>query len=226
MRLAYEKGGDTGLLVRRAMIGKNAKKSVCTQGFSLIEAAIVLGVVGLVIGGIWTAASSVSEGHKISETVNGIIYTVRRVQGLISMQDAEAIGDEVYITDALIASKAFPSNWINGNFATNPFGGSVTSWTKTTSTGQRFSLFLDSIPRAPCIKLVVKLSSIGMPMRENDGSDNFDEIRSRPLLRYLAVNGKANWETFTFPVSAAVAETACNQDSNLLESSYNYARVN
>ena len=29
------------------------------SGFSLIEAAIVLGVIGLVIGGIWAASSSV-----------------------------------------------------------------------------------------------------------------------------------------------------------------------
>lgn len=34
------------------------------RGFNLVEAAIVLGVVGLVIGGIWIAASSVSRENK------------------------------------------------------------------------------------------------------------------------------------------------------------------
>lgn len=36
-----------------------------SKGFSLIEAAIVLGVVGLVIGGIWAAASSVREQNRV-----------------------------------------------------------------------------------------------------------------------------------------------------------------
>lgn len=34
------------------------------RGFSLIEAAIVLGIVGLVIGGIWVAASAISHRQK------------------------------------------------------------------------------------------------------------------------------------------------------------------
>jgi len=36
------------------------------HGFNLIEAAIVLGIVGLVLGGIWIAASSVMERQRES----------------------------------------------------------------------------------------------------------------------------------------------------------------
>lgn len=43
------------------------------QGFSLIEAAIVLGIVGLVIGGLWTAATSVSEKLKMSRAITQTI---------------------------------------------------------------------------------------------------------------------------------------------------------
>jgi type II secretory pathway pseudopilin PulG len=39
------------------------------RGFSLIEVALVLGVVGLVIGGVWFAAANVSENQKASKTV-------------------------------------------------------------------------------------------------------------------------------------------------------------
>lgn len=39
------------------------------KGFNLIEAAIVLGVVGFVIGGIWVAASSVNENWKINKNI-------------------------------------------------------------------------------------------------------------------------------------------------------------
>lgn len=37
------------------------------QGFNLIEAAIVLGVIGLVIGGIWIAAASVQRNNRRAE---------------------------------------------------------------------------------------------------------------------------------------------------------------
>lgn len=42
------------------------------HGFSLIEAAIVLGIVGLVIGGIWVAATSVREKNKAAEVSKDI----------------------------------------------------------------------------------------------------------------------------------------------------------
>lgn len=45
-------------------IGRNARR-----GFNLIEAAIVLGVVGLVIGGIWYSAAAMYENYKVNKTV-------------------------------------------------------------------------------------------------------------------------------------------------------------
>lgn len=42
------------------------------RAFSLIETAIVLGVVGLVIGGIWVAAASVMQQQKIGDTLAAI----------------------------------------------------------------------------------------------------------------------------------------------------------
>ena len=42
------------------------------RGFNLIEAAIVLGIVGLVIGGIWVAAAKISQKQRVSQTLEGI----------------------------------------------------------------------------------------------------------------------------------------------------------
>ena len=44
------------------------------RGFNLIEAAIVLGVVGLVIGGIWVAAAAVSESRKQAKIAHDVGY--------------------------------------------------------------------------------------------------------------------------------------------------------
>lgn len=53
------------------------------RAFSLVEAAIVLAVVGLVIGGIWTAAATVTENHRINETAIGILSLGRSAQSLL-----------------------------------------------------------------------------------------------------------------------------------------------
>lgn len=44
------------------------------KGFSLIEAAIVLGIVGLVIGGIWIAAANINERIRWQQTEEGWLY--------------------------------------------------------------------------------------------------------------------------------------------------------
>ena len=49
------------------------------HGFSLTEAAIVLAVAGLVIGGIWIAAAAVSRNHQINQTQTGILKIVQHI---------------------------------------------------------------------------------------------------------------------------------------------------
>lgn len=44
------------------------------RGFNLIEAAIVLGVAGLVVAGIWVAAAAISERREINNTKQFILY--------------------------------------------------------------------------------------------------------------------------------------------------------
>lgn len=54
------------------------------KGFNLIEAAIVLGVVGFVIGGIWTAAASVRENQKIEQAMLGVLTIVKNTRRVFS----------------------------------------------------------------------------------------------------------------------------------------------
>jgi len=56
------------------------------RGFSLIEAAIVLGVVGLVVGGIWVAAKAVIDKWKAERLASGIITIVEGTKKLFPMQ--------------------------------------------------------------------------------------------------------------------------------------------
>jgi hypothetical protein len=65
------------------------------RGFNLIDAAIVLALVGLVVGGIWVAAAHFSEEYKVNKTVQDLELIVKKIQNLISYHDAEAIGGSI-----------------------------------------------------------------------------------------------------------------------------------
>lgn len=66
---------------------RHALQSARTSGFNLIEAAIVLAVVGLVIGGIWVAAAHVLYQFKISRTLEQISLIVNCARQKVSPND-------------------------------------------------------------------------------------------------------------------------------------------
>lgn len=72
-------------------IGRKARK-----GFSLIEAAIVLGVVGLVIGGIWGAASAVSYQYQKQRFFDGFL-TIRGLTENYLSQSVGCVAGGLYV---------------------------------------------------------------------------------------------------------------------------------
>lgn len=50
------------------------------QGMTMIELAVVLGVAGLLVGGVWVAASAANEAHRVNQTVEQIRQIVDNVR--------------------------------------------------------------------------------------------------------------------------------------------------
>lgn len=121
------------------------------RGFSLIEAAFVLAVVGVVIGSIWYAAAKFYEDYKVSKTVEEIFSTARNIQNLISIRDAEMIGDGVNITATLLSAGSYPKNWIQGNNVKSLFG-VVNTRNKISPAPPRFDTYF-SLNNSSCILL-------------------------------------------------------------------------
>lgn len=84
--------------------------TVFSSGFSLIEAAIVLGVVGLVIGGIWVAAAAVSENHKQTRALQQIAYFTAQIGKIYSGQTAAA-GSSVIFWDISGVGRLRRAGW-------------------------------------------------------------------------------------------------------------------
>ena len=197
------------------MTGKHKQR-----GFSLIEAAIVLAVVGLVLGGIWTAAAKFYEDYKVNNTVDGILMIVRNTQNLINFATAETIGNSQNITPTLIKARVFPKNWENGNalLITNPFGGN----TLVMNHASNFAVRLYEIPPSACVKLTIKISSIGAMM----GSRG-DGLYARSSLGFISSSGSGSpLYISNFPASLTAAKAFCGNTKASMEFGYNYPRTN
>jgi len=73
--------------------------------FSLLEIAIVLGVIGLVVGGIWAAAAKVREANKLDRTRIVMLQTIRKMQNLYGGNDFPAsAGQQISRVPEMIAA--------------------------------------------------------------------------------------------------------------------------
>ena len=97
------------------------------RGFNLIEAAIVLGVVGLVVGGIWVAAANIRQNMKIDETYTKTMSAINKLMRLYPPRVVAGIAGAMPITEnELLLMGVFPEEWRKTagsfTFIKNPFG--------------------------------------------------------------------------------------------------------
>lgn len=191
-------------------------------GFNLIEAAIVLAIIGLVIGTIWVAAAVVNDAQKIEETKKGVIMTANNMQNLISSADATTIGNSASLTNAAIAAQAFPANWITSSTtAKNPYGGSFT--VANYALPPRFDVYLHGIPYTACVKLLTQISAYGA-MAGSLGAGS----SGRTGLGYISIKTDDGATTLltttTFPVSPTTAASVCDPALNFMVFTFGYTR--
>lgn len=126
------------------------------KAFSLIEAAIVLGIIGLVIGGIWVAASAVSDGLKMSKLKEQTLTLYHKAAPLFR-------GDFGYmntnVTSTFSTGGLAPSEMITGSTLIDPWGKDVTIFVTSSSTQQRFGIQLNGHSVAECTYIVKRALS-------------------------------------------------------------------
>lgn len=123
------------------------------SGFNLIEIAIVLAVIGLVIGGIYTAASAVTENNRRQALQKQLLQIVQNVRNTYATQPSFVIPTYAQIK----ALALFPGDLTdNGTAFLNPYGGVVELTVDTYSpTGnQMFRIYQHNVPQGACINLL------------------------------------------------------------------------
>jgi type II secretory pathway pseudopilin PulG len=180
-------------------IKNTAYKSVSRRrqkGFSLVEAAIVLGIIGVVIGGIWVAAAAVQTNLREATASQGLLQIVQNVRGLYMGQAATATAD---ITADLVTIQSIPADLLQGTAARTPWSTAITVLLDNSSgIVDRFSVAYAGIPRGSCAELVARNTNISVGMG----------------LVSIVVNGGAATTLTTFPVAPNTAIAACASASS------------
>lgn len=180
------------------LIVNKTKKS--QRGFNLIEAAIVLGIVGLVIGGIWVAASAVQENMRKSDASKGMIQIVQNVRNLYYGQTPTATGD---ITADLVNANAIPGDFVNGTGARNPWNGVVTVSIADAVNFDEIDIEYEDVPQSACIELTSRNTNISTGV-------------GLQSIAIDATGGGSDTTVTTFPFLPTAAAAACGDTNNII----------
>lgn len=114
------------------------KRPHAARGFSLIEGAIVLGVAGLVVAGVWAAMSAANERSRITKATTQVVLIADQFRTLFP-DGIITVAGTTDVTSAGIDANAFPNEMLVPGVTTyvnSPWGTRVT--VRTVAAGQNF----------------------------------------------------------------------------------------
>lgn len=202
------------------------------KAFSLIEAAFVLAVVGVVIGTIWVSASNFYENYKVNKTVDALMLAVKSTQNFLSYNDAMiATGGNGIVTMAgsiAEAANLIPVDWVKGTGGLqHPWQGVATLSADMRYNPPYFAMGLyPPIPDSACAKLAVKVSSMAAAAAGKTAMGGV----SNPLIGMIQFDhtGTTGKTTITtFPISLEQATNYCQMRVNKTIAFYwGFTRIN
>lgn len=137
-----------------------------SAGFTLTEAAIVLGIAGLVLGAIWVAAAHLVSNQRIYNTqleITSIVENVRKLHYGRRVVEAGATNGN------FISAGVFPSDIIQdatAGTALNLWGGNtiVAPATAAGTANDGFTVTFQDMPQSSCVSLVLRVG--GQTLRD------------------------------------------------------------
>lgn len=139
------------------------------HGFNLIEASLVLGIVGLVIGGIfaaWSTVASQQRVRKAADMTTVIVQQIRTAYASRTTFDTSDTASGATFTQALVTANLIPVEYIVNSTVKNPWGGNVLITPDTSGMNISYS----SVSSADC----KKLASLILGSAKNQGLTRID----------------------------------------------------
>jgi len=171
-----------------------SKKS--TRAFSLIEAAIVLGIIGLVLGGIWVAASSVSRKMKQQRTIDGIYQVMEFIRTKVPRATQTADISKTELANFIRLTMKPPAGWdfnttgasLGTPLSSATYGGTLEIFEDTIYAGsETIALRIDLEPAA-CHALTAALQAT----IDRAGGASYQANKNSAIWRYEVSNGIAD----------------------------------
>ena len=127
-------------------------------GFNLIEAAIVLGIVGLIVGGIWAAAASAYENMRQQSASKNLLSLAQNVRGFYAQNQATSIDGN---TENLFSLGLIPADMVVGGAGTHTirhqWGGTVDVIDASASTSlASFEVRFNSMNSEACRNFIMR----------------------------------------------------------------------
>lgn len=151
---------DTKITARN----KNAKQ----RGFTLTEIAIVLGIIGLILGAIWVAASAVYNNMRISTANTQLLQITQAVRAMYATSATVDSGANMPGNLTYIRAGVFPTSALDkgtpaaSSHALNPWSGDIYISSATfTATDDSFAVAFDAIPVQACVTLLTSSTGQG-----------------------------------------------------------------
>lgn len=133
------------------------------KGFTLTEIAIVLGIIGIILGSIWVAAAAVYNNLRVSHANTEFLQLVQGIRGLYATQTSTAGLNNQQV----ICSNAEPSDMAYLNCAgagaatglNSPWPGTATVVVapSTDAANAGFTVSMTNVPPPACISLLTAL---------------------------------------------------------------------
>ena len=205
--------------IRSHRLGLERSRSA---GMSLVETAIVLGVMGIVLAAIWLSVGPVQEKIRQARAAQEITTVVTNIRALYQGQ---AMISGTFnglrpggLTNSLIYNGAIPNDMIRDRSASpvvvdHPWGASgaapngsfVVSDNNngdalSTTDGQSFRIRLDGLPNASCIAMAMKITPQSGPTGLTGVVINADHLFGSSSLPW--------------PITVTAAKIACNSPVN------------
>lgn len=190
------------------------------KGFNLIEAAIVLGVVGLVIGGIWIAASAVQQEYRRIDIRNAFMDAQRRVTQLYTFKPSADVSmtEVLYDTGQLVLPATIkPSTMTTAGFT---HGGLFNYFAKLDSgffiavgyqsTITRLHYSIGFLNKADCIYVIESMENI-LPQDVQYG-----KWTSTSIVRDIMVNS-SGYQGFSISAVKPLAKSHCISGYNVIK---------
>ena len=196
------------------------KSGTAKRGFTLTEIAIVLGIIGLILGAIWVAASAVYNNLRTSKATTELLQIAQAVRSMYATSSTvDAGADMTYSATGshaagagttYVQSSVFPSDMVSGAgpyIIQDPWAGDTDIVSgKVTTASDSFLVEFDNVPQSACINIITASTGTG-----RDSSLYGVSVGNKGALA-VAAGGTAG--TTAMPVTASTAQGLCANVSN------------